>query len=220
MLKLVKNFIDWIGRFQVVQSILEFTGFAIPLSYGLVSGLLGYISHQNWMEIMFFSSGGAMFILAIMFLYILYTERKNPENKLKFIGPQIKMDLVKAKTNTARRIERIQVGFQMRNDAFFPIYFYVASAETSLEDKSPPRGKFPRGPAVIGPSGLLTITDDAIELDGRLCGNISGEENIVIKYGNGGKERYELVVKGILTVAMLPSGAVTSIQLGQVTQDL
>jgi hypothetical protein len=214
-----REVIDWVGRIQTIQSIANNIGFVVPVGTLAASIYAGYLYGHDWMEILFYSSGSCMFVLGIMILFIFYTERNNPENKLKFVGPLIKMDLVKGKVNAAKRIAKMQAGFQIRNDSFFPISFYIQTAETTLDDKQPPRSKFPKPAVTIGPSGIYHVSDEVIDMHERLCSDMSGYEHFVVRYGKRGNEKYTLIIKGELIINMKPSGEVTHTQLAVATND-
>jgi hypothetical protein len=206
--------IGLVGFVQTLQGIWQAVWPYLPIVWGAVTGGAGFVTGVPLMQIMVYSAAGAAFVFMAILFASLQLERKNPENKLTVVGPMVGIDYVKQKSsNAARRIERAQWMFAIRNDAPFPISIIIESAETEIEELKPPRAKYPKSPVLLGARGLLNIMDDPIDLRGRQCGNFVGEADFTVKYGYPGKERFVLRIKGAMLAAMLANGGVTSVTL-------
>jgi hypothetical protein len=219
-MRFLTKLLDWIGRFQVVQAIGQYAWGLWPLVWGIVTGGVAFsaVSHSMWTLV------AASIVVACgcvtLLIVSLMQERKNPEHKLKFVGPHLGVDFIKQRGSvTQRKIEHAQLGCQFRNDATFPISLIVEYADTELEDVTPPRTRYPKPPVSIGPGGLISTFDSRMEMNGYPCGPLSGKLDIKIRYGYPGHEKFVLHTKGLVSIAMDQRGAVTSITLGNLPEE-
>ena len=106
-----------------------------------------------------------------------------------------------------------QLGIELTNNATFPISCYLANAKTDIEGIEPPRSDFPKPPALIQAGSKIRLCDDRIELDDMECHQLSGNIDMLVRYGLPGKERFELRVKGPIAVHMERWGFVSTIVL-------
>lgn len=55
--------------------------------------------------------------------------------------------------------------------------------------------------------------DDAIPMDQWPCQHLSGNMDMLIKYGRKGNEKFEIPIKGAVTIVMESNGFTNQIQL-------
>jgi hypothetical protein len=173
-----------------------------------------------------------------------YIERKNPLNKLSWnvvfncdlnptkavvtVNRQQRRAVAKRADlpdlsptqidkNVARTLRVGQLGVEIVNNATFPISCFLDSAETTVADNSPPRSKFPKDKALIGPKDKFRLVDDRIDLNDMPCQRLSGAVKMVVKYGLPGKEKFEIVVEGTVEIIMERFGYVSQIQFAPKT---
>jgi hypothetical protein len=88
MFKLGKAFLDWIGRWQVAQSIIQsefFRTALFPTVFAVLTALSGYLQHQ---PVMWIAMATALAFMAVMQGILRgdeLRERKNPEHKLGWL---------------------------------------------------------------------------------------------------------------------------------------
>lgn len=111
-----------------------------------------------------------------------------------------------------RKLEKGQIGVIVKNRAHFPISCLLFSASTKLEDFTPPRSNYPRKAKLLGPGEEVLISDDAIDMDETPCGPISGEMDLLIKFGLPGNEKNELRLHGNVQIQIEHFGFVSSVQ--------
>lgn len=209
-----RTVLDWWDRAQSIHDVWNFIWPWIPIGWGFATGGAGYWTHQPVMQIMTYTAASAAFGFVALLAVMVILERKNPENKLTYVAPMVGVELAKQRNqNTAKRIEKAQWWFQIRNDANFPISLIVYDAQTDVEDMQPPRVKYPKAPVYIGPRGTINVMDEPVLLNGRVAGNFTGHAEITLRYGNRGNEKYELKIAGDLQAVMMPNGSVTSVIL-------
>lgn len=110
-----------------------------------------------------------------------------------------------------RSIDKCQVGITFVNNATFPVSCILVDARTELGGFKPPRSDFPKPPSIVSPGQPFFITDEVIEMDEHPCGRLAGKVELVIKYGEPGKERYEMTVKGNLDVVIEQFGFIRQV---------
>jgi hypothetical protein len=213
----IRSFIDWIGRAQVVQSILTFIKpFVWPWLVAMVTGAAGYWGHQPLMWIVMAAALTFMGTVVGVFFADAFRDRKSPLNKILYTGTAVNYDL-KAMPRQSRRaaatgilqariLDKMQVGVFMHNSAPFPISAILEDAETEMEGLQPPRSLFPRAATVIVPGNTVLIMDDPIDMDGHICEKMEGRMNMKIKYGYPGKEKFTMQFKGRVEALMRPEG--------------
>jgi hypothetical protein len=168
-------------------------------------------------------------------------ERKNPEHKLSYVvifqmdlneapmpiagnrqqrrgqiarrEPRLILSPIQLNPQVHRNIEKAQLGIEVTNNANFPMSILLYSADTEIGEFSPPRSDFPKKAAVIQAKDKIRLMDDAIEMDDFPCQKLSGEMDLIVRYGLLGKEHYELRVKGPVLINMEHYGFVSSIML-------
>ena len=113
-----------------------------------------------------------------------------------------------------RTLDKVQVGVEITNNAFFPISCFLESADTEIEGEKPPRSNFPKPAAICQPGASIRVLDDAIPMDEFPCQRLSGKMDMLIKYGTPGNETFELRIKGTLDVLMESYGQVNAVMLG------
>src|SRR5439155_15172519 len=95
----------------------------------------------------------------------------------------------------------------------FPISCILQSAETDIEGIEPPRSAFPKSAAVVPAGDKIRIVDDRIQLEKMSCHRLTGNIDLLIKYGLPGKEHFELHVKGGVDIVMEKYGLVSQVIL-------
>jgi hypothetical protein len=221
-----KSVLDWIGRFQVIQSVFGFLKPIIwPFGLAAMTGGAGILNHQPIMWVIMASALVFMAIVVSLYFGASYSIAKTPNNKLRYIGTLVMHDLTpenrltrRAKSannsailTTVRAINKVQIGVQLHNIANFPISVYLKSAETTMQGKAPPRSIFPKPSVTIVPGNAVILVDDPIDVGGLACGKIEGSMDIAVKYGLPGKEIYELRFKGKVDALFLSNGFLQSI---------
>lgn len=213
--------VDWIGRFQMVQA---FAAAKWPAGLAMLIFGVGVAQGQPYMWILMATSLGFMGI-AVGFVYVnAWREKNSPLNKIHYSGTLVNYDLVPPNTAQAllkkstkqniahtRKLDKTQVGVALQNYAAFPISIILASAETKMEGKKPPRPEtpYPRPPVMLLPGNTVMMMDDPIAMEGLECQKLEGEMKLKIKYGFLGKEIYELNFAGRVEAMMRPEGFIT-----------
>ncbi len=193
------KFLDWIGRFQVVQSIIQNLWAFLPIGWLIGTGWAGYVTGQPLMWIMVAVAASASFVCVALL------------DKIKFVIPNVGFDYINQKASKIRKISYSQVMIQLRNDAHFPMSVYLENAETSIEALIPPRTKYPGQAVLVGSQGIFFLMDARIEMQNQACRDLTGEAHFRVRYGKAGNEKYVLDVKGTLFIGMDPTGFVKGI---------
>lgn len=212
-----KRFIDFIGRVQVVQSILAFLKpFVWPWVAAVLTGTVGYFGNQPLMWVLMASALSFMGVSVGFWFIDNYRQRKSPVNKFLYAGTAFNYDL-KPMARQARRaaatgaiqarlLDKAQIGVYMQNSAPFPISAFLETAETEIEGIKPPRSLFPRQSVTILPGNTVLMADDAIEMDSHVCEKLEGRMDLKIKYGMPDDEKHELRFRGRVEALMRPEG--------------
>jgi hypothetical protein len=213
----LKDLLDWIGRWQVVQSVIAFIKpFVWPWIFAVLTAGAGYIGDQPAMWIVMASSLAFMGVGVGVFFSSTYRDRNSPLNKLLYAGTAFNYDLKPMERRArraaatgavqARLLEKTQIGVFIHNAAPFPISAMLESAGTEVEGLTPPRSLFPRKPVIITPGNTVIMSDDPISMDGHVCEKLEGKMDIRIRYGFPGNEKYSLQFKGRVEALMVPEG--------------
>jgi hypothetical protein len=215
--KAIRSFIDAIGRWQIVQSLVVFIKpFVWPWILALLTAGAGYWGHQPLMWVLMASALAFMGTIVGIFFAGTYRDRITPANKILYLGTQVNYDLValtrhgrRAQTTgaiPARTLSKTQIGVVLQNSAGFPIEAHMESAETMMEGLAPPRSMFPKQPVVILPGNSMMFLDDPIDMDGHVCEKLEGHMKISVKYGLPGRRKFELHFNGRVEALMRPEG--------------
>lgn len=217
-----RSFLDWIGRWQILQGIFSAkwaTGAA------MLTAASGYLGDLPLMWILMASALVFMAISVALVQTDYNREIKTPLNKLRYTNTLVNYELVPLNRRTARakdklseqnkgllrHIDKVQIGVSLRNIANFPISVILENAETKMEGKEPPREKYPKKPTILLPGNTLWISDAAIPMENIPCEKLEGEMKIKIRYGLQGKENFSLDFNGKVEALMQPVGFVTNI---------
>lgn len=235
--------LEWLGRIETIHALVTSEFIRTLLLPTVVTVIGAGVGVLQGVPLMWIIVGSSLIFMAITQSLLRtdeYKERRNPQNKLKVVVI-FQMDLVPAavpfmgnrkqrlaqkatgqeprvlQTDINPYVNRImsigQLGVQLTNTATFPISCYLESAKTDIEGIMPPRSDFPKPPCVIPTGGKVRVVDDRIELDDMPCHTLSGNLDMLIKYGLPGKEHFELRVNGPVEVHMTTWGLVSSITL-------
>lgn len=216
------KFLDWLGRFQIIQALGHYAWAYIPALWVVLTGSAGIVGGAPLMYVMVAVTVVAAFALWAFQLFSVQKDYNSPLNKLKILNTVFAHDLAPAEEHNRqirrgvaktklivparpRRITKCQLGVEVLNTASFPISVIAWSAETELYGKNPPRTKYPKLPALLQPGGTVWIHDEPIELNAP-CELLNGSINITIRYGKPGDEKYTLVHNGTVEVFMEPVG--------------
>ena len=110
-----------------------------------------------------------------------------------------------------RNLTKGQLSIEIKNNASFPISFFLNSAETEVDGEQPPRGKFPKGSTLLRPGQSMRVMDNSIEFDKVPCRRLTGKIDWNIKYGLPGKETFDLNIKAALDIQIEKFGFVTAV---------
>jgi len=235
--------VEWLGRIETIHVLVtsDFVRtLLLPTVFTVSSVVSGWLEGIPLMWVMVGSSVVFMAVTQSLLRADEYKERRNPQNKLRqqpvfqcdldvadvpfignrksrraqqTIGQQRKLGPNEINPYVNRTIKVGQIGIEITNTATFPISCYLESAKTDIEGMEPPRSDFPKPPTIIPAGDKVRIVDDRIELDDMPCHQLSGNIDLVVKYGLPGKERFELRVKGPLAINMSAWGLVSTIAL-------
>lgn len=203
------KFLDWIGRFQVIQSVVqsEFIGTLLaPVVMSVMAAYAGLVGDVQLMWIIMATALTFMATVQGLLRLSEYMERKSPLNKLVYLRVSVDRGLVVPPPPSgqqtgqasipARQLDWIQLGCDIRNVAPFPISVILVSAESEVEGMTPPRAKYPKPAITIRPGLNLTVCDERIAMKGLACGQwLTGKIDLRLKYGRPGKERFALNTK-------------------------
>ena len=222
--------IDNLGRIQVLQAIWSWIGPLLPPV--LVSGaaaVSGYIQHVPLMWIIMSASITFVAVLAAILLFYTFEIMTSPVDKLRFLNAITPCDLKPMRGNRRERrgatvvakvttvLDKMQVGIQVMNAGRFPLSTILAYADTELDGLKPPRTQYPKLPSDLHSGGMSMICDDPIDMNGRKCGNLQGRIHLKVKYGKRGQEKYDLEIKGTISVFMTQEGVIQQVYLNMDT---
>jgi hypothetical protein len=228
-MEFIKSILDWVGRWQVAQSIAAiFKPVWLPIMTALLALGAGYIQRVPWVWVIMGSAVSFMAMAVGLFFSVSYASARTPAHKLRYVNTIVGTDLGSPPNRKRKRasqatavggipqsyLDKVQVGVQLQNTANFPISAFVEIAETEMLDKKPPRTTYPKPSVTITPGNVVNMMDEPIELDGTPCGKMEGVLNIKIKYGRKGKEHFELSFKAKLEVFMRRDGLISAISTG------
>lgn len=211
---------DWIGRWQTVQSIVTFLKPTFgPFVVAALAAITGIAGHEPWMWIIMATSLTFMATIAAMLFAKYYSFMRSPAHKLRYMGTTYTQDLHplnrqgRRTSDTTgrivkRTIDKSQVGVQLHNSAHFPISAILVEADTEMDGNRPPRATFPKKPVTIFPGNVIMMMDDAIPMNQTPCERLEGRLYIKIKYGLQGNENNELIFKAKLEVLIREDGFV------------
>jgi hypothetical protein len=235
--RFIKPILEWVGHIEAIRAIIHTEFFRILLlpTVSTVAAAIAGVAQK--MPIIWVIVGCSLVFMAVtqgLLRADEYRERKNPQNKLKFVKVIIHQDLEggtgelalvprnrqqrRALQRTSaitpfspRNLAKAQVGVELRNDATFPISCILVDADTEVGGKNPPRSKFPRERSVAKSGTTFQVLDDPIDMEGARCERMEGFLNMKIKYGLPGKEVFDLDFDGKLDILMERFGLITGI---------
>lgn len=245
--RVIKPGLEWIGLLDTIHNIAQaefIRTMLTPVVATAMTAISGYLGGVPTMWVLV--GCGLMFasVTTGMLRGSQYIERKNPLNKIRYVGTDFGCDLhpaqVPAQLNlpnlnrqsrraatkqkqsrdlgpteihpgVPRTMDKAKIGVTVKNVATFPISCLMDMAQTDVEGITPPRGQFPRDRMTLLPGSIVTFRDDTIEMDGHPCGRLTGNMDILLKYGLPGKENFELKFKAVLDIHMEAFGVVTSV---------
>jgi hypothetical protein len=216
--KPITSALDWIGRYQVVQSLLAVKW---PAGLALLAAMSGYVGHAPLMWIVMATAMTFMAGIVAIFFSNQYSQNRTPAHKLRYNGTLTNCSVMPLNRKSKRaaqsvtgdtqsvvqrHIDKIQIGVSLFNSAPFPIFVHIEHAETEMESKTPPRTKYPKDSVEILPGNVVFMTDQPISMDGHPCERIEGKMDIIVKYGRKNDEKYELRFKGKVEALIRPDG--------------
>jgi len=233
MSRSLRRFLEWIGIAGSVNTIVqaEFVRtLFFPTLMTILTGAAGFFGGLPLMWIIMATSLTFAGITHGMLRTSEYLERKNPSNKLSFIGVHFDCELLPAQlavpatggasqtlppsminTSVPRQLNKGQVCVELKNEASFPISCILHKADTEVAGITPPRGTFPRPASTLQPGSIFRIADQSIIMNGLACGRMKGKIDMLIMYGLPGKEKFELHLVGDLEIFMENYGLVKQV---------
>jgi hypothetical protein len=148
--------LDWFGRFQTVQWIVQVLKPVIfPAALTMLTGAAGVYGHEPFMWIFVACALAFMGTVTGVFFAGFTRDRTTPEHKILYQGTRVNYDLTplvrrarRAQTSSgaivSRTLDKVQLGVILQNAARFPISVTLVAAETEMEGIKPPRSMFPR----------------------------------------------------------------------------
>ncbi len=220
MAGLLRRGIEAVSHVETIHTILQ-TEFVRTLLAPSISAMLtGTAGILGGVPVMYVMVAAALAFAAVAQGALRaseYRERKSPLNKLRYNGTIFNFDLVSVTTNRkarrthvavntrtklpstveplVRELENGQLGVELVNFANFPISLIVHSADTEIEEFTPPRTQYPRPAITVLPGIPIRVCDTSIPLKGTKCDKLEGKINLKIKYGLPGKEVYDLDIE-------------------------
>lgn len=203
----LRQILEWIAHIETVHTILQAEFFRTlfwPTVMTLMTGTAGILGGIPLMWVLMATALAFMGTSGGLLLASLYVERKNPQNKLTYLGTHLRKDLNPAPmplvgnrqqrraqraqgqdkqtlesdqimVGVRRTLDKAQVSIQLQNNATFPISMILESAETEIEGFTPPRGKFPKDRSVIFPGNPVHVSDDPIDMEQLPCQRMAGK---------------------------------------------
>jgi hypothetical protein len=209
--------LDQIGRAQLLYT---FAAYGLPILASSTAVVAGLLEREPVMWIItaavliLFAGVGAFYHLISVMQFI------TPMGKLRYSNTMVACDLANIRPGRTkaisqavihhRHIEKMQVGVYLLNAAHFDMSAFIEEANTSMDGKTPPRATYPKPAVIIRPGQVVFMLDDAIDMQGRACSNITGRLEMTIKYGTPGREKYDLQFRGSIEVHMRNTGLMTS----------
>jgi hypothetical protein len=218
----INGILDWIGRWQVAQSIWLFAKpFLLPSMLAAAAGGAGWFGHLPLMWIIMAAALTFMGSMVGIFFGGTYRDRITAEHKVRYLGTHVGFDLNELPRKArraqatgavpARTLSKVQVGVVLHNSARFPISVILEHAETEVEGELPPRSMFPRKPTLIVPGNTVFVMDDAILMHDHACEKLDGHMDMRIRYGFPGREKHHLQFAARLDILMRPDGVMQQI---------
>jgi hypothetical protein len=209
--------LEWIAHAETVHALAQ-TEFVrtllAPSVFAMLTGTAGIFGGIPLMWVMVGSSLGFMAVIQGLLRASELKERKTPLNKLRYNGTIFHFDLFPISDNRrsrrlnssvsrkatlpstvepiVRELEIGQLGVELFNTADFPISLIVHSAETEIENCTPPRTQYPKPAITVLPGIPVRVVDERITLNRLKCGRLEGKMHLKIMYGLPGKEIYDL----------------------------
>lgn len=213
-----RDFLDQIGRAQVLYSILVFAGTS---GLATVAAVSGFLERQPVMWIItcavlvLYAGLGAAYFFGHVLEFI------TPMNKLRYVNTMVARDLVEIKPARTqaiadtllktRHLERMQLGVFVQNTSHFDLSAYIERADTQIEGNRPPIGQYPKAATKIRPGQTVVLFDDLINMNSHRCGRLNGRLDMLVKYGEAKNEKYDIVLKANVDIMMRPDGNVENV---------
>jgi hypothetical protein len=239
---IIKPALEWIGHFEAVKAIVYsefFRATLLPLVWTVLTAVAGYTQGIPLMWVMVGTAASFMFVVLAMAGTYALKQQQTPQNRLTYnvvyqgdltpanpplLGnrhqrrsqrrqPHQQLSATQLDPHVSRTIDKGQLGIEVTNNALFPISLIFVSAKSEIEGFEPPRTDYPKPPIMIAAGQKIRVCDEAMEMEQFPCQKLSGELDLFVRYGLPGKERFELHVKGPVSVVMEHYGFVSSVML-------
>jgi len=119
-----------------------------------------------------------------------YKDRRRVEGKLIFKGPHVGF----GKDADGSKINVVQLGIQLQNNANFPISYIVRNIRTSVDSTIPSSGQMLNWSGEISSGEINLFRDRPINLREPVC-EAPGELEFELFYGLKGREKFPIAKK-------------------------
>jgi len=136
-------------------------------------------------------------------------QRRNQRQQGQEI-PRLSSNQVMAGVN--RHVLKGQLSVAIKNNATFPISWYLESADTEINGIRADRKDYPTPPIILQPGNSVRALDAPVDLDDMECQHLTGKMNFKIRYGLPGKEHFELNFEANVLIPMERFGFVPIVQ--------
>ena len=163
-------------------AVWSWTAAAIPTAVAGVAGMIGVYDSLSLMWAVAGTTFTAASTIVIVVGYKILRFQGNPEHKLKFVGPHVSNDKL-----------TIRLGFEIRNDALFPIEINLSDLRTSCASTINPNNKKNFRKFEIAPGETIVQHEAAIDITRNADTVMHGRMDMSINYGHPGKIRYVII---------------------------
>lgn len=164
------------------------TTYIIPLGAPIVTAAIGYADGWPWLIIWLGALAAFSFVSTGLLRFSEWRYRQQVKDKLN-----LNVVRVGRKLNNQGCAESVTLGFQLYNNALFPVEFELQSLHSMIDDKYPPNKDYALRQFVMPSGGLGWFDDFAIELpDAPRERTIEGMIEFVVHYGRLGYMKHEL----------------------------
>lgn len=163
------------------------TTYIIPLGVPIVTVAIGYASGMPWFYIWLGALAAFAFVSTSLLRFSEWRYRQEVKEKLGF-----NIVRLRKKLNNLGCVESLGLGFQLRNNALFPVEFELQFLHTEIDKKFPPKKEYPTKQVIIPAGGIGWFDDHSIELsDPPRDRSVEGRIQFVVRYGRIGNLKHE-----------------------------
>jgi hypothetical protein len=187
-----KRIFDWIGTGSTLFGFLPSTfttTYILPPLAAIGVGLLGFFQSMPLMWIVLATIWTAIGILILPVVFLLWKYLGWPEGKLIYQSARI----MRRDPLASNERYEVMLGFQLQNNAYFPMEVHIARLRTVLSNTVPPDDPFLKDSFVVDPQQTFYFDDWPIYLKAPPANCIvTGTIEFEVKYGKVGAPRLKL----------------------------